>query len=452
MRRPKFWPLSLAGRLAGFLRRLVPVRQRPRTREVSEDPSGRLKVYVFNVGQGDHILLELPNGEYGVIDFYYEGSVGLKRPPALTYLESVRLRHPSRQIVISFVCISHPDFDHVKGAEGFLRWAEEHKVKVNNLWLPGGNDFGEMYEEYVSVIRKYARDERERHRAFDFKSRLEGITRYLGSRAWAGHVDYLQGAVRQLSADAGGGIQVVLLAPLTRHVRGYDRQLFRDLLRSVIENRKNTTAQTNLVSSVLLMSLNRHKLLFGGDTGLDIWLECLDEYDRGRHQKNFGPYRANFIKVSHHGSRNSSSPALWGKLLEKNTYAGVSAGRKYGHPHGQTLRDIGAAAQAGGSRAETFSTNVCTGCLHAQDIPSEELEGFGPDYIFPPQVAQTLRWVSPRSHADRRQSLTLGAYIFRFSVNSDKVTVTKGMIPTRVGAKGCIYNRGTSGPFPACAP
>src|SRR5690242_1735224 len=78
-------------------------RSKPRRRK----PPG-LTVFLFNVGQGDHILLKLPNGEYGIIDSYYETRLGLKEPPALTLLDSLMTKD-SKKPIISFICISHPD-------------------------------------------------------------------------------------------------------------------------------------------------------------------------------------------------------------------------------------------------------------------------------------------------------------------------------------------------------
>ena len=163
----------------------------PDPTDITGDPSNRLKVYLFNVGQGDHILLELPNGEYGIIDFYFEGAVGLKEPPALTYLENVKRQNPRKQITVAFICISHPDFDHVKGADTFLHWARDNNVTIENFWLPAGKEFADIYEQYKIALRKYAKDEREKDEGVDLKNRLKGIRDHLESKAWTGHADDL---------------------------------------------------------------------------------------------------------------------------------------------------------------------------------------------------------------------------------------------------------------------
>jgi hypothetical protein len=60
-----------------------------------------LTVYVFNVGQGDHLLLKLPNGTYGLIDFHYDKGINVvEEPPALTFLK--QQHKPETPVVLSF--------------------------------------------------------------------------------------------------------------------------------------------------------------------------------------------------------------------------------------------------------------------------------------------------------------------------------------------------------------
>lgn len=421
--------------------------------DITKDAAGRLKVYLFNVGQGEHILLELPNGEYGIIDFYFEGEFGWKEPPALTYLESVKRAEPKKTIVISFICLSHPDYDHMKGVDTFLSWVEREKIKVRHLWLFAGSNFDDLYAQYQKAVEQYADTDEERDNAFDFKNRLAGIKKFLKSKAGKGQEDYLQG-IRLLSDKIGGDIEVNLIAPLTRHIRRFDQQARMDLFRLFIKGQKHTTAQTNLMSSVLLMKFKKHRLLFGGDTGLAVWLECLNEFRAEGHEKKLGAYRANFVKVSHHGSRHSSSPELWQEILKENAncYLGISAGKGYGHPHAQTLADISAAATLLGSTETILATNTCTACVATQHIPERRLDWViypPPDY--PEQTRQTFNYFRPPAEVGKTPRPILAAYIFRFIAADDRVTLTKGLSPSVFNYTDCVYANGHLKPFPHCA-
>src|SRR5258707_15298702 len=100
-----------------------------------KSPKG-LTVYVFNVGQGDHLLIEFPNGQYGVIDFYHQTTTtpNLLSTPALYFLERRRLASPSKRIRLRFIHITHPDLDHTKGVIEFLSWVEKHQIDLDEFW------------------------------------------------------------------------------------------------------------------------------------------------------------------------------------------------------------------------------------------------------------------------------------------------------------------------------
>ena len=55
-----------------------------------KNDTGKLKLFLFNVGQGDHMLIELPNGEFGIIDFYYQTNMNQNCVPALVYLKKLK--------------------------------------------------------------------------------------------------------------------------------------------------------------------------------------------------------------------------------------------------------------------------------------------------------------------------------------------------------------------------
>ena len=65
-----------------------------------------IQKYVFDVGQGDHVLLELPDRSFGIIEaHYYPGNTPVGVPPGLHFLEQQRKR--GLQIKLSFLHITH---------------------------------------------------------------------------------------------------------------------------------------------------------------------------------------------------------------------------------------------------------------------------------------------------------------------------------------------------------
>lgn len=77
-----------------------------------------LKIKIFNVGHGDCILLEFPNGELGLIDSQIPR--GLKSCPAIELIE--KKKH------LKFLCLTHPHSDHFRG---MLQILENSQIKID---------------------------------------------------------------------------------------------------------------------------------------------------------------------------------------------------------------------------------------------------------------------------------------------------------------------------------
>ena len=124
----------------------------------------------------------------------------------------------------------------------------------------------------------------------------------------------------------------------------------------------------NLLSSLLKIVYKDFELLFGGDVHKKIWHDCLNEYEAKNMANDIPSYHSNLIKISHHGSHNSSSPEIWNNLLDSN-YKNpqnlvFSAGfhKKYNHPRPETITQIKEASLKEGVKVSLFSTNACDPC------------------------------------------------------------------------------------------
>ncbi|MGA9771827.1 MAG: hypothetical protein WBV94_22545 [Blastocatellia bacterium] len=424
----------------------------------------KLTVYLFNVGQGDNILLRLPNGEYGIIDFFYDIDLNLSEPPALTYLKKIRRRlQPTTPLIISFVCLSHPDNDHVKGVRELLEWVSNKKnnVQLKNLWLFSGTIMEELmgqYEDYVaSTVESVST-----HRASEVSRQLRAVLNFRDSRHWKGNVEYLH-EVRKLAENAGGGVKAVSVAPLGKHVNRFNKNTQRAFVRFTVEGKKHKTPQQNLISSILMLIYGRHRLLFGGDTGSKIWMDCIKHYYEHKHDKEYGPLQGHFVKVSHHGSKHSSKPQIWAQVLFPQSHVGISAGRKgnYHHPHRETLKDVLGTFNEEAKCPIVLSTNSCHECVGKQSMPSRTLDWMASKR--PPlkqQVEESLdryrhmeaetggqNW--PEGCALDPPPNYLAAYIFRFE-SGNVIKVYKGLSSKVSSDEECLFKTDHSLPFPKC--
>lgn len=419
-----------------------------------------LTVYLFNVGQGDHMLLELPNGEYGIIDFFY-GS-GLAAPPALGYLEELRRQRgrgkSKTPIVLSFICLSHPDYDHVKGVETLLDWVEDKKngVQLNNLWMWSGTITQELAREFKNfgnsaepshVTARATEVGFQLQRLLDFRDGL--LRKRGGARRKKTRVTSLKGVGRV--ASNADGLEAVALAPLDEHILKFDRQARSDFVALASDSEQDPTAQQNLISSILMLVYGGHRLLFGGDTGGKVWRDCLDYYADTGQEKAHGPFKGSFVKASHHGSKHSSAPELWPDILTPGAHIGISAGAKnsYGHPHSDTLKHIYTAFRKTSDRPKIYATNSCHDCIHENRLPTrnrmpvERLDWVLAKRPTHPTLEKPVddsfkhfRWKAPRRRQKKSPPLEscalkdshepLAAYIFRFKPGGE-VEVSKGV-------------------------
>jgi len=354
-----------------------------------------MEVYLFNVGQGDHILLKFPGGQYGVIDFYYDASSKMPEPPALSYFRDLKRRLAPEEfgkIVIAFLCISHVDVDHVKGISKMVSWLTKEGVLIEDIWMGAARTEEELYY----VLREKLDDIFERHpdeqpplvfskELYDenLLSFLEDFDRWKrgelpGDRYRNAHVgkgEYLVGIKPLRKPCPCSNIEAVNMGPLEAHLDDYYKEATFNLVKNVLTaaDRKGDT-DNNLMSHILRIQYGCHNMLFGGDTHRAIWEECLEHYNDPRYPyvEKLGGFSSQFVKVSHHGSKNSSSPDIWQKVLpdKEASILGISAGRHKGymHPHAQTLAQIRSAEN---KKPMIYATNVCQECLVMSGLEME---------------------------------------------------------------------------------
>ncbi|QDP39348.1 ComEC/Rec2 family competence protein [Radiobacillus deserti] len=98
---------------------------------------GELKVHFLDVGQGDSMLIEAPNGKKVLID-------GGRPSAGETVVQYLKNQHISS---LDLVISTHPDFDHIGGLVDVLK-----KVHVKKVIDSGKLYYTDTYHEYMDVI------------------------------------------------------------------------------------------------------------------------------------------------------------------------------------------------------------------------------------------------------------------------------------------------------------
>jgi beta-lactamase superfamily II metal-dependent hydrolase len=346
-------------------------------------PSSKLQLFLFNVGQGDHMLLKFPTQEYGIIDFFYDTSYNIVEPPCLTYFKELKRNLPVSEfekITISFFCISHTDKDHVKGICETIKWFHDNGIFIRDFWLAAARDESQLYSflkdklalmienlnvqdrlKYSANINLYNEGIAEFFSYFEkWKKKEFKSTRY--SEEDIGTGEYLV-EIRSLRRPCSlQKCQAINMGPLGTQIDKYINNLTLDIIKKILGiNNIDDTTDKNLVSHILRIKFGSTNILFGGDTDKEIWEECLEKYEHCDFTfvHDFGNFDSQFIKVSHHGSKNSSSSKIWEKIIGVKgiVYLGISAGNHMGfkHPNVETLNEIRNLRKD----VNILSTNIC---------------------------------------------------------------------------------------------
>ena len=234
-------------------------------------PTGGLRITALDVGQGDSLLVEFPDGRAMLVDG--GGMVGsgidLGRRVLLPELAARRRRR------IDIVVVTHPHPDHFLG---FLTALPELEV-------------GEVWESGLAS-------------ATDPDGALARLLRTLGDR----------GAVLRRPAElcrgthSFGGAEVRVLAPCP----GFDG-----------------LASANDNSIVLQLRLGSRSALLVGDAERETEARLVATYGTS--------LKADLLKVGHHGSRTSSTPAFLAAVAPEVAIISSGVRNRFGHPARVTL-------------------------------------------------------------------------------------------------------------------
>ena len=255
---------------------ILPFRTMLPATRIAAREEGELRVHFLSVGQGDCTIVEFPDGEALVVDAG-DGSFSANNA-VVSYLNGLDVERLS-------LLITHADIDHYGGAREILR-----NFRIHTFYLPV---IGSDSSDYAAMQRAVLRE----------NCPIAKLTRY----------DTIVNS---------SGAYVVCVSP---HAAGED--------------------DVNDASTVLFVSYEGVNVLLTADISKTRERQLLRELELSESIFDSGDFRVRLdetdvLKVSHHGSADSSSTEWLTYLSAEAAIISCGAGNNYKHPAQETLNSL----------------------------------------------------------------------------------------------------------------
>jgi len=269
----------------------------------------RLAIHVFGAGKGESIVLNLPNGKWGVVDCFAGSSADASTNPVLQFL------HDQGVEQLEFLCLTHPHDDHYKGMSQLLE-----TFPVRYFW-PSAGLSGKHFSQLVQYLQVEAlgtAQPSDEESALEF-AKIFGLVKRKRTNQNPPLREQIPGPTVQLYPvpfDPSAEFQIIGLAPSGDQAARYNEGLLRCFDEQGVIRRPLSPEHHNIISSALLIVFGQTRIVLGGDVERDGWRDAIR--DMGADY-----LAAHAVKVSHHGSANGYCEGLWPTFASRGRPTGV---------------------------------------------------------------------------------------------------------------------------------
>ena len=253
-----------------------------------------LSVHYLDVGQGDCILLCLPDKTNMLID------CGNGKASSVESIVSA-LKQKEIQ-AIDYLVLTHPDIDHIGSTRKALS-----EIEVKMVYHPDVAKSKQGFDDYFEVL------------------------------------DFLEAKGAQTKISVRGecivkdGCNIAFLSPRQRNLKGSSYADFH-------LTEMPTERQINDLSPYIYLEYKGIRFLFTGDNSSQKEQKLISDYNAGAVNNflfdksiNVNLEEIDFLKVAHHGSDDSSCADFLSLTRPKNAVISVGGDNIYGHPSTSTM-------------------------------------------------------------------------------------------------------------------
>lgn len=258
---------------------------RPQTYNIN---NAGLEVHFVNVGQGDAILVRLPNNETMLVD----SGPSAAKDTLFYYIDNMFFKAGEKR-VFDYVLLTHSDIDH---SGNMLSVLQTYKVKT--FYRPAIFTADEVIDAEL----------------------------YSNPKIVSG--TYYNSFINKLNQLQSSGLTTVIISQAGITIQEQSINYL-----SFLSPNVNYYSATNNYSPVVMLEYNDKKIMLTGDA------ETLVETEVINNVSNLDNYLdVDVLKLAHHGSSTSTSINFLN--IVKPEFAVISVGNEYGHPSSQVYDNL----------------------------------------------------------------------------------------------------------------
>ena len=254
--------------------------------KISKRKAGEMRLHFLDVGQGDSIFIELPDGKKMLVDG--GNGTGKTAKTVLRYLNALDVKK------IDYLVCTHSDSDH----SGSLDLVVKQK-KIGTAFIPAIDDYtiNDEYAQFYAALKKKSVKIEESRSLFSLSTEKYGL---------------------------------VFLSPYSRETEDgqYDE----------VNDGKYGSEDLNDTSAVIWLKYNGVGALLVGDATERVEKTVVRDYLMGVYEEvGVELEDTQILKVSHHGGDGATGNALLATLNAETAVISVGKDNTYGHPTQATV-------------------------------------------------------------------------------------------------------------------
>lgn len=257
---------------------------------------GRLNVVVFGPGEGEGVVVALPDGRIGIVDGCAEADEHGRGDPVGELVNALMAKPTKPQI--AFACMTHPHEDHIRG---FGRTIMRHIDRVERAWFVSLVQ-RRNFEAIMPWLRHVAGAEAPDAPANCAERAYRAINEVLELRQPP--ITDMKTLVPMMPAQQvmGSEFEVVAWGPADDDRSNCQAELLSWLERRRLKSEEPPAFDPNLTSGAILLRWGDTRVLLAGDLLRSGW---------GDLRRSISVPKVQVVNVAHHASEEAHDNDLW---------------------------------------------------------------------------------------------------------------------------------------------